>query len=149
MIEFKSSAIEFKNFNSLNGSFDGYASVFNVRDAHNDIVLPGSFGKINPSDVQLLFEHKSVNIIGQLSDIQEDKYGLYTKGVIQSKQIIEQIKRGLSGLSIGYKVLQKHIDIVRHIRYIGKIKLYEISLVKHPSNKQAGIVRTNRFYNNS
>ena len=42
--EKKSSSLEIKQINNL-GKFCGYASVFNIKDSYNDIVLPQAFKK--------------------------------------------------------------------------------------------------------
>ena len=40
--ERKSNFLEIKGINNL-GKFYGYASVFNVKDSYNDIILPSAF----------------------------------------------------------------------------------------------------------
>ena len=135
-MQVKNFKIDIKSY--ANGSFSGYASVFNVIDLYNDIILPGSFGKFDPAKIPLLFEHRPNYVIGCFSYIQEDQYGLCVEGWVKDGCIRDAFEaKAIDGLSIGYKALQTYADSVTGTRYIGRIYLYEISLVENPANLYA------------
>lgn len=69
-----------------NGVFSGYASVFDVTDYHNDVVVRGAFCKSlgewgrSKSMPKMLWQHDSKIPIGVWQEIKEDSYGLKVKG---------------------------------------------------------------------
>lgn len=136
-VEFKSYEFQIKS-HSIGGNFEGYASVFNVLDTYGDIILPGSFGVISPRSVGFLLEHNIQYKIGTLSQIEEDRHGLFVSGNITNLSVIKGMKNGiLNGLSIGFFIKQQYIDSITNVRYIGRINLIEVSLVQNPANKYA------------
>lgn len=61
-----------------NGVFSGYASVFNIVDKQNDLILPGAFkSNLNKSQIKLLWQHNPSEPIGNITDICENDIGLY------------------------------------------------------------------------
>jgi hypothetical protein len=133
-----------------NGYFSGYASVFNVEDNHNDIILSGAFGnslrkKHYGKDIKLLWQHKSDEPIGTFTKLVEDEHGLYVEGkllldVQRAKEAYALIKNGaVKGLSIGFIVKQydRNDDGARRIY---EADLWEISLVTFPANKYAEVM---------
>jgi HK97 family phage prohead protease len=132
------------------GAFSGYASVFNLIDAHKDIVKKGAFAntlhdsKLG-SEIKLLWQHKQDEPIGYFTKIIEDEIGLYVEGKIllqleRGKEAYALLKSGaIEGLSIGYAVKDYEIDD-SGIRIINQLDLYEISLVTFPANPEAGII---------
>lgn len=147
--ERKNISLEIKKIDSL-GKFCGYASVFNVEDSYNDIILPSAFKetlktKNIKSDVKLLWQHAPEKPIGYFEIIKEDTVGLYVEG-----QIILDIQQGLeaynliksksvSGLSIGYIVNKSEYDSKNGTRIIQEIELFEISIVTFPANQYSNI----------
>lgn len=130
------------------GSFAGYASVFNVIDSYNDMLLKGAFTntlkeKNQGSDVKMLWQHHSDQPIGKYLKIQEDNYGLFVEGQLllnlqKGKEVYELVKRGIvNGLSIGYSVKSSKIMEEKSIRIISEVDLWEISLVTFPANEKA------------
>lgn len=142
--EKKSSLLEIKNISGL-GKFCGYASIFNVEDSYNDVVLPKAFSKTlqTKSNIKLLWQHQADKPIGYFNIIKEDNIGLYVEGQIlldlkQGKEAYDLIKsKAVNGLSIGYKVNDFEYD--QNTRKLKDIELFEISIVTFPANKYSNI----------
>ncbi|EGP6211573.1 HK97 family phage prohead protease [Salmonella enterica] len=71
---------------SDSGEFEGYGSVFGVKDSHDDVVMSGAFAaslrawsdrKALPA---LLWQHRMDEPIGVYTEMKEDDVGLYVKG---------------------------------------------------------------------
>lgn len=126
-----------------NGLFSGYASIFNIRDLHNDVILPGAFNV--QGTLPLLWQHKPEEPIGVINTIREDKRGLFVEGkllldVQRAKEAYTLLKSGVTnGLSIGFKVDDYTIDPQTGVRNIHRVALFEISLVTFPANPEAQI----------
>lgn len=137
------------------GSFSGYAAVFDVEDAYKDIIRAGAFTaslKSNP-DVKLLWQHNVADPIGTITSMQED-----SKGLLFEAQLLLDIQRGkeaysmlknkvISGISIGYSAVkwksreQSEDDKWYHSnRELLEVELGEISLVTFPANPKATVV---------
>ncbi len=134
----------YKNLDD-NGYFKGYASIFNIKDSYNDVILPGAFKnslKQNPS-IKLLWQHDHKEPIGIISEIKEDEKGLLVSGKLlmelqRAKEAYALIANNvIKGLSIGYTIEDYFTE--SNINYLTKINLVEISLVTFPANKLAGI----------
>lgn len=123
----------------------GYASVFNVIDSHNDIVLKGAFGNIlRKNNVKFLWQHDQTRPIGVVQSLTEDEYGLYMEATItpytqQGLEAIALLEQGaLNGLSVGFITKDfKYND--KGIREIVLADLHEISLVTFPANEEAQV----------
>ena len=133
-----------------NGSISGYASVFDVKDYHGDIVTRGAFqksisdfndGKIIP----LLWQHTSDKPIGIVRDLIEDEYGLYIKASILTtiqcgREALELIRsKVICGFSIGYTVKSDFMDHSCSVRILKELELWEISVVTFPANSHTSI----------
>ena len=147
-LENKNIDFEFKSLDCY-GKFCGYASVFNVKDSYNDIVLPSAFKntllkKNCKKDIKLLWQHSPDKPIGYFEVIKEDPVGLYVEGKImldiqQGREAYDLIKsKSVSGLSIGYKVKDFEYD-VNNTRLLKEIDLFEISIVTFPANEFSNI----------
>lgn len=127
------------------GTFSGYASVFNVRDQGDDIVLPGAYkasiaartsGELAP--VRMLFNHDQKEVVGVWDEIVEDDHGLMVKGhlvleVGRAREIHALMKAGaLDGLSIGYEAVDHEKDRTQGVRLLKELALWEISVVTFP-----------------
>ncbi len=130
------------------GVFAGYASVFNVVDSQQDIILPGAFketlqGRV--ADIKLLWQHDMREPIGMVEEMREDRNGLYVKGrllleVARAREAYALLKQGIvSGLSIGYTPRSWKMDAQHGIRRLHALDLWEISLVTFPANEAARI----------
>lgn len=127
----------------------GYASVFNVKDSHNDIVLKGAFSKTitSPRKLKLLSSHNisdAREILGTITELKEDEHGLYFKANISSAPSAQDIaikaKEGhLDEISIGYypKAINRRKDGINELT---EIELLEISLVTRASNAEAQVL---------
>ena len=134
------------------GVFDGYASVFNTLDHHQDVVMHGAFRKsLNEWHQKLqtpllLWQHNPSEPVGYCLSLMEDHHGLAIRG-----QLLTSLKRGaeaytlvksrrIRGLSIGYIPTQTQTIPGRKVRVLREIDLREISLVTLPANPHAGIL---------
>jgi uncharacterized protein len=120
-------------------TFEGYASLFHVRDGAGDSVAPGAFAaslrRRGPSGVRMLYQHFSHAPIGVWEEIAEDSRGLYVRGRLSSE--VEQARDvralladgALNGLSIGFRTQrasrQSGITLLQ-------VELLEISIVTFP-----------------
>jgi HK97 family phage prohead protease len=126
--------------------FDGYASIFNIKDKENDIVLLGAFEPIY-HNIPLLKEHNTSTIIGYIQKAVPDNLGLRVWGFIntndpEGETTAQLISDGaLKGLSIGYLVKESINDSTG--RVIQKADLLEVSIVAIPTNELAQITSYN------
>lgn len=132
------------------GIFSGYASVYNVEDNHNDIVLSGAFCNSLKKqkygrDIKLLWQHDTSEPIGVFTKMVEDDIGLFVEGklllnVSRAKEAYSLMKEGaLDGLSIGFTIKDSEIDEKTGNRTIIEADLWEVSLVTFPANESARI----------
>lgn len=133
------------------GAFEGYGSVFGVKDSYDEIVAPGAFteslttqksaGKM-PS---LLWQHRASEPIGVYTSMSEDSIGLKVSGQLALKtargaEAYELLKmKAISGLSIGYVIRDHSDDRVTGVRTLKKVDLWEVSLVTFPANDASRI----------
>ena len=146
-MENKNCTMQLKSLNTMN-KIAGYASVFNIKDYHNDIIKSGAFAKsINnksPDNIKILWQHQQDKPIGLCKKIYEDHYGLYIEAELLleipiAKEAYALVKAGVAtGLSIGYKVDKSKIDEEGN-RILEEIDLWEISLVTFPANQLSQI----------
>lgn len=133
------------------GSFEGYGSVFGVKDSYDDIVAPGAFAdslaahKSAGTLPALLWQHRSGEPIGIYTDMSEDSIGLKVAGQLALKtargaEAYELLKmKAISGLSIGFATREDSYDRVTGIRTLKRVDLWEVSLVTFPANDAARI----------
>ncbi|MES2983918.1 MAG: HK97 family phage prohead protease [Pseudomonadota bacterium] len=140
-----SCAFEVKSL-AQDGTFEGYASVFNVVDSQRDVVQPGAFRaslKTRNQPVQLLWQHQWESPIGVIETLFENTRGLYVKGkllmeVARAREAYALLKSGvIRGLSIGYSVKRAKRNIDTGVRALLEVELWEISLVTMPANEAA------------
>jgi HK97 family phage prohead protease len=126
-------------------TFEGYASLFNVRDGAGDSVAPGAFAaslrRRGPAGVRMLYQHFSHAPIGVWEEIAEDSRGLYVRGRLSSE--VEQARDvralladgALNGLSIGFRTQRatRQGGMKNGIgRTLLEVELLEISIVTFP-----------------
>ncbi len=133
-----------------NGTFTGYASVFNVTDSQKDVIAHGAFTRTlqeRGGDIKLLWQHRMDEPIGVITLLREDMKGLYVEGkllldVQRGREAWTLLKSGaINGLSIGFRAVHFTRDTTSDTRWLTDIELYEISLVTFPANPQAGVMR--------
>ncbi|WP_341764542.1 phage major capsid protein [Candidatus Tisiphia endosymbiont of Beris chalybata] len=124
----------------------GYASVYNVLDQHNDLIIKGAFAspEIDKPNIKLLWQHDCTKPIGVIHSLTEDDYGLQVDAIINNKietgrEAIELVRQGaVDGLSIGFNIQLANYNNLNQ-RVITKAKLVEVSIVTFPANCQAKI----------
>lgn len=137
---------------SDSGEFEGYGSVFGVKDSDSDIIVPGAFAKSVAAWQEkgrlpaLLWQHNMSEPIGIYTEMREDETGLYLKGRLLidddplAKRAHAHMKAGsLSGLSIGYVLNDYEYDKQKDAFILKDIDLWEVSLVTFPANDEARI----------
>lgn len=135
-----------KSHKGRNSFIYGYASVFNIIDSQNDVLVKGAFRQAKCSEVKLLWQHNIEKPIGVVQFLQEDTYGLKFEAEINVKtetgrEAAELIKqKAVGGLSIGFSVNSSHYD-ANGVQIIDDVDLAEISVVTFPANKSAAIRR--------
>lgn len=134
-----------KTSSSNDAVISGYASIFNIIDQHNDIVVKGAFANsCNPTKIKLLWQHDCLKPLGIVKSLLEDDYGLKIEAVINSKinygiETIELLKQGvINGLSIGFYIKSAKYNTLGQ-KVITDIDLKEISIVTFPANEHAQI----------
>ncbi len=140
--ETKDFRFEVKDINEA-GQFTGYASVYGITDAMNDIVEPGAFTKTiqeRGASVPVLWQHNSDEPIG-IGSLSDSERGLIINGKLElelqaARDAYVRLRSGLvKGLSIGYRSIVDKLDNGK--RLLKEIKLYEVSLVVFPANEEA------------
>lgn len=133
------------------GSFEGYASVFGVRDSYNESVEPGAFveslvrHKREGTSPMMLWQHDSWSPIGIWEDLAEDSKGLWAKGrllrgVQKADEALILMKEGaITGLSIGYREVDTAPPENGGPRKLIKLDLREVSIVSFPANRRARV----------
>ena len=124
------------------GTFRGYASLFNRVDLGRDRVLPGAFAKSlkqrGTGGVRMLFQHDPSQVIGNWLTIREDAAGLFVEGhlspdVEKAREVRSLMRTGaLDGLSIGFHTVRARRDAATGIREIIEADLWEVSVVTFP-----------------
>lgn len=123
----------------------GYASHFNNKDSHGDIITCGAFKKTigeNKNRIKVLWQHNMNEPIGKPSEIYEDEKGLFTVSKISEtdtgkKALILARDGVLNEMSIGFYPIQEKWDDSKKANMITEIKLLEYSLVTLASNPLA------------
>lgn len=141
-------ALELKQLQQ-DGTFAGYAAVFDVVDNQRDIILQGAFSRTLQlaKDIKLLWQHDTKEPIGVFTQIREDAHGLYVEGrllldVQRAREAYALMKEGaLSGLSIGYGAKHYDIDPDTGVRVISDVELFEVSVVTFPANEAARVTQ--------
>jgi uncharacterized protein len=128
--------------NAADGTFSGYASLFDTPDLGNDIISPGAFAESiarkGPRGVKLLFHHDAAQPIGVWHTLREDSRGLYVEGQLsldntQARDILALLRTGaIDGLSIGFRAVTATRVGKSTMRTLSKIDLWEISVVTFP-----------------
>lgn len=133
------------------GTFEGYGSVFGVKDSYDEIVAPGAFAESLSNHASagtlpaLLWQHRSGEPIGVYTGMSEDSIGLKLSGrlalkTVRGAEAYELLKmKAISGLSIGFVPREDTYDRVTGIRTLKKVDLWEVSLVTFPANDAARV----------
>ncbi|MCP1289830.1 HK97 family phage prohead protease [Chromobacterium sp. S0633] len=145
MLDQKDFSFHIKAVNE-DGLFSGYASVFNLVDGDQDIVVKGAFNasladwSAKGRLPALLWQHRMGEPIGVYTKMHEDDVGLYVEGKLALKtargaEAYELMKmNAVSGLSIGFVSRDDSYDRVTGVRTIKQVDLWEVSVVTFPAN---------------
>ena len=130
------------------GTFSGYASLFETADLAGDIVSAGAFAKSlvrrGAPGVRMLFQHDPGEPIGTWSEIREDARGLFAAGrinadVARGREVLSLMRSGgLDGLSIGFSTVKSRKE-PSGLRRLLEVDLWEISVVTFPMQPDARI----------
>ncbi|SAK65467.1 phage-like protein [Caballeronia pedi] len=134
------------------GQFSGYGSVFGNVDSYGEIVAPGAFDKSlaelksSGRALPILWQHDSYTPIGSWSGLKEDDHGLFGDGDLwlddapNAKIAYRGMKaKAITGLSIGYYVINASYNEKTGVRTLNELDLVEISIVTNPANSDARI----------
>lgn len=134
---------------STEGTFSGYASVFDIEDYYGDIVAKGAFKRTlngkRKRQPALLWQHRADEPIGVWDRMEEDDKGLFAEGRLalgtqRGREAYELLQiKAISGLSIGFTPVKYQIDEDTGKRTLLDIDLWETSLVTFPANDAARI----------
>jgi HK97 family phage prohead protease len=129
------------------GIFEGYASVFGVKDYDGDVIVKGAFkSSVEKMDggkrPKMLWQHNPSIIIGKWLNMYEDERGLYVKGqlFLDTQKGLESytlMKHGeLDGMSVGFNIANAYMNEQKN-RVIDDLELWEISVVTWGANPEA------------
>ena len=146
--EIKLTSMNFKDV-TIEGTFEGYASLFNRQDLGRDVVMPGAFreslGTRGADGIRMLFQHDPNQPIGTWVKVYEDARGLYVRGrlateVAKAREVLSLMRAGaIDGLSIGFRAVKGVRDARTGVRRLEKIDLWEISVVTFPMHPEARV----------
>ncbi len=146
--EAKFTALDFKGVEP-DGTFEGYASLFDREDMGHDVIVPGAFrdslAARGPSGVKMLFQHDPNQPIGVWIELAEDARGLRARGrlmpeVERAREVLALMRAGaLDGLSIGFRAVRARRDGKTGVRRLEKVDLWEISVVTFPMLPEARV----------
>lgn len=143
---------------------EGYASVFNVLDSDNDIVLPGAYRRtieerFKANLIKLCYQHNPLQPIGKFVEMEEDEVGLRFKAVLAdtptAREAYALMKAGvIDRFSIGYDVVKHRKGTAKElgldlpadktVRMLDELKLYEVSPVTFAANESATLTAVKR-----
>ena len=140
--------IEIKEAKS-DGTFTGYAAVFNNVDLGRDVILPGAFKNVKTTrdgQVRIAMHHNLAQLAGK-AKFEQDDHGLrvegqLTLGVSYVRDAYELMKAGvLDGLSVGFDIPYGGASYEDrdgdYVRIIKEAVLWEFSLVPFGMNPEA------------
>jgi HK97 family phage prohead protease len=151
MMKTKRGLFVIKALDEETGVFEGYASVWGVRDVFNEVTVPGAFtdSLVKQSRAGnwplMLWQHNPDEPIGVWEDIAEDEKGLRVKGrllkgVQRAEEVYVLMKAGaVRGLSIGYVELEAEAAKDGEPRKLIKLDLMEVSVVSFPALRRARV----------
>lgn len=119
------------------GTFTGWASMYDVIDLGGDVVRKGAFTKTikESKQVPILWQHDAREVIG-IGTLTDTEKGLKIEAKLDmadplAVKAYNKLKNGfLKGLSIGFMTVKDSIE--GGIRHIKEAALYEVSVVTFP-----------------
>ena len=143
----------------------GYAIVWGSKNDYNEIVLKGACANSieargpeseGKNQIVILNQHRQAEVIGKITVLREDDYGLYfeaeiIEGTQAADEALAQIRQGvLRQLSYGFNYIWDKVewDPNEEAYILREIKLFEISVVTFSSDENAQL-RSFREYQQS
>lgn len=129
------------------GSFAGYAAVFNNVDLVGEIIEKGAFAKAlrGKKTLPLLWNHDQSDVIGSVKKAKEDDNGLWVEGKLnlalaKGLEVYSMLKNGdVEGMSIGYLIKKRDTD-AKGITHLRELMIFEASITAIPANPMASVV---------
>lgn len=140
------------------GEFSGLASVFDVRDYHDEVVAPGAFSrslaewKLKDRLPSMLWQHDAREPIGVFRSMKETDRGLQVEGQLliddiprarQARTLLRE--KAIDGMSIGFITRESSRDERTGVRTIEDVDLMEVSLVTFAANPQAVVDQVKHY----
>lgn len=134
------------------GTLTGWASVYNVVDLQDDVVVPGAFKKTlaewraSKRVIPLTLDHNNSaeGVIGSLVKVEDTAYGLKTTfkfaSTADAQTARAKAREGhLTGLSIWGGIVNKSIEMVgdKAVRMLKEVGLMFVGLTPGPANTKA------------
>jgi len=132
------------------GTFEGYASIYNTVDLVGDVIVPGAFDRTlnhKKGRVPFLLDHDSTKRAGAVF-LSSDSKGLLVRGILNLNNIYGQMaladmkfykeQEVPTGFSIGYDTVKE--DWRDGVRYLKELRLWEVSYVTFPAHPDAQII---------
>jgi HK97 family phage prohead protease len=134
---------------AVDGTFEGYASLFRIPDLGKDVVEPGAFrdslARRGVAGIKLLWQHDPAEPLGRWLSLTEDSRGLFVRGrlslsVARAREIHSLMRDGaIDGLSIGFRPEKARNEPRTGLRRLERVDLWEVSIVTFPMLPQARI----------
>lgn len=132
------------------GVIEGYGAVFGNVDCYCDVIEPTAFdnwlAKPKRNKLPMLWQHNIDEPIGYWEVIGVDSIGLKVRGRLlldaseKAREIYAFIKNEVvTGLSIGYRVIDAFWDFANEVRMLKDLELIEISPCICPANDIARV----------
>jgi len=140
-MEYKTIPIEIKSIEE-DGTFEGFANVYDVVDLGNDLVEKGAFAKTitERPKVAIKMEHTELIGGGTLEDTEHGPFlkGKLTLGVQRAREAYELLKDGVLGyLSIGWMPIKSVKS--GNVRRVTEGRIFEVSMTAVPMNELSAI----------
>jgi HK97 family phage prohead protease len=134
------------------GTLTGWASVYNVVDQQDDVVVPGAFKRTldqwraSKRVIGLTLDHQNDadGVIGKLTDAQDTSYGLKTtfafSSTAKAQDARTKAREGiLNGLSFFGPIINKGFDTVagKSVQLLKEVGLWFVGLTPMPANTGA------------
>lgn len=146
---------------SDDGTFEGYGSVFGVKDLGDDIVMPGAFQKTladhesRHTKPKMLWSHSHQTMPpGIWTEMREDDKGLFLRGKLIDTSTGRDLRvamkeKAVDGLSIGFDLRKGEVEFDGPVRKIKSLTLWEISPVIFPMNPDARVSAVKQAFSQS
>lgn len=130
-------------FVSSDGEFEGHAVKWGAQVQDLELMRGVFEESLQDTWPKMLWQHDTTQPIGRWIEIREDDEGLYVRGklnlkvarAVEAKSLIEE--QALEGLSVAFSV--NEFEMNEEITEVTAAKLFEISLVTFPAQKEAQV----------